>query len=67
MGSRGVDAPGLADRLREQEEHLPICRWCGCGQLYVLEECPDPNFGALGVVQRTLKCDWAGCGKLTTD
>jgi hypothetical protein len=65
MGAR--DVSGLADRLREQEEHLPGCRWCGRGQLYVLEEHLDANYGALGVVQRTLKCDWAGCGRLTAD
>jgi hypothetical protein len=67
MGSRGVDASGLVDRLREQEEQLPTCPWCGRGRLYVLKESLDPNFGALGVVQRTLKCDWVDCGKLTVD
>jgi hypothetical protein len=53
----------LRDRLVEQEEHLPSCRWCRRASLYVLEERPDPIFGALGVVERTLKC--ARCGRQT--
>jgi hypothetical protein len=52
----------LTDRLCEQEEHLPACPRCGRTNLYVLEERPDPNYGALGVVQRTLQC--ADCSKL---
>jgi hypothetical protein len=53
----------LADSLIDQEDQLPPCRWCRRATLYVLEERPDPIFGALGVVERTLKC--AGCGQLT--
>jgi len=30
----------------------------------VIEETPDPNFGALGVSSRILRCDSPGCGKL---
>ena len=55
----------LAEQLREQEEHPLICRFCKIGNLYVLEERPDSIFGALGVVNRVLKCDVADCGKLT--
>ena len=53
----------LADSLIDQEDQLPPCRWCRRATLYVLEERPDPIFGALGVVERTLKC--TGCGQLT--
>ena len=59
------DADSLADRLREQEEHLPICPACRIGTLCVVEERPDPIFGALGVVQRVLKCDASDCGQFT--
>jgi len=58
-----LEAIDLADRLREQEELLPACEWCGRLGLYVLEERPDPHFGALGVVQRRLMC--ADCGRLS--
>jgi hypothetical protein len=61
----GTDPDSLADRLREQEEHLPICPACRIGTLCVVEERPDPLFGALGVVQRILKCDASDCGQLT--
>jgi hypothetical protein len=56
-------AAALAERLREQAERFPACQWCGHASLYLLEERPDMNFGALGVVQRTLKC--ADCEELT--
>jgi hypothetical protein len=56
-------AATLADRLLEQEDLLPPCRWCGWAALYVHEERLDPIFGALGIVERTLKC--ARCDKLT--
>jgi hypothetical protein len=58
-----LEAIDLTDRLREQEEHLPACTTCGQLRLYVLEERPDPNFGVLGVVQRTLRC--ADCDRLS--
>jgi hypothetical protein len=44
-----------------------ICTFCGKGMLVVIDERPDPNFGALGVFDRTLKCSAKGCGKLTID
>ena len=53
---------GLADRLREQEECLPDCPTCKGASLYILEERLDPNYGVLGIVQRTLKCP--NCGQL---
>jgi hypothetical protein len=50
--------------LLEQEDPLPPCCGCGWASLYLHEERPHPIFGALGVVERTLKC--ARCDKLTT-
>ena len=46
-------------------EALPVCPWCGAGHLNVIEETPDPNFGALGVSSLTLRCDAPACGRLT--
>jgi hypothetical protein len=54
----------LADKLREQEERPEVCPTCGKGKLQVLDEVPDPTFGTLGVVQRTLKCDAPQCGQV---
>jgi hypothetical protein len=56
----------VADRLSLPEDR-PTCEWCGRGKLHLIEEKPDPNFGALGVTSRTLKCDDPACGKLTVD
>ena len=42
-----------------------MCSKCGKGRLQLIEETPDPNFGALGVSRQTLRCDSAACGKLT--
>ena len=61
----GTDPDSHADRLREQEEHLPICPACRIGTLCIVEERPDPIFGALGVVQRVLKCNASDCGRFT--
>src|ERR671913_1151704 len=33
-----------------------VCPWCRAGHLEVIEETPDPNFGALGVSSLTLRC-----------
>jgi hypothetical protein len=49
------------------EDSRPTCAFCGNGKLVLIAERPDPNFGALGVVEQTLRCNWAGCGKLTID
>jgi hypothetical protein len=54
----------LADKLREQEERPTICPACGKGRLRLLDEAPDPTFGTLGIVRRTLKCDAPECGQL---
>ena len=35
-------------------EAPPLCPWCSTGHLDVIEETPDPNFGALGVSSRIL-------------
>jgi hypothetical protein len=45
-------------------EPPPVCPSCKAGHLQVIEETPDPNFGALGVSSRILRCDSPGCGKL---
>jgi hypothetical protein len=47
-------------------ENRPTCSWCGQGKLDLIDERPDPNFGALGMSTRTLRCDSPTCGKLTT-
>ena len=46
-------------------EAPPVCPWCEAGHLVVIAETPDPNFGALGVSNLTLRCDAPACGKLT--
>jgi hypothetical protein len=43
----------LADMLREQEARPAVCPVCGKGKLRVLDEKPDPIYGALGAVRRT--------------
>ncbi len=58
------DLRAVAARLSPQETR-PICVSCGKGQLVLVEERPDPNYGILGVVQQTLKCDSPECGKIT--
>jgi hypothetical protein len=66
----------LADRVSAIEEKLnsrsssivddrPTCPFCGVGKLRLIDAQPDPNFGALGMIRETLKCDARGCGKLT--
>ncbi len=54
----------VAAKLSHRESQ-PICSACGKGRLVLVDEVPDPNFGVLGVVRQTLKCDSAGCGKVT--
>ena len=53
----------VAARLSFQDNR-PICA-CEKGRLVLVDERPDPNFGILGVMQQTLKCDSPECGKLT--
>jgi hypothetical protein len=55
----------LANKLREQEERPETCPACGKGKLRLLDEVPDPTFGTLGVMRRTLKCDALECGQLS--
>lgn len=43
----------------------PVCSWCGAGHLKVIDETPDPNFGALGVSSLIWRCDAPACGRLT--
>ena len=60
------DLQAVAARLSLQDNR-PTCAFCGKGKLVLIAERPDPNFGALGVVEQTLRCDRADCGKLTID
>jgi hypothetical protein len=60
------DLQAVAARLSLQDSR-PTCAYCGKGKLVLIDERPDPNFGALGVVEQTLKCDSGDCGKLTID
>jgi hypothetical protein len=43
----------------------PLCPQCRIGHLEVIEETPDPNFGALGVTSRLMRCDAPACARLT--
>jgi hypothetical protein len=54
----------VAAKLSLQEDR-PTCAYCGRGRLVLIEEKPDPDFGILGMLRQTLKCDSAECGKLT--
>ena len=58
------DLRAVAAKLSAQENR-PTCVCCGKGHLLLVEERPDPNYGILGVVQQTLKCDSPECGKIT--
>ncbi|MPZ29461.1 MAG: hypothetical protein GEV13_00430 [Rhodospirillales bacterium] len=60
------DLRAVAAKLSHQD-NPPICAFCGKGKLVLIDERPDRNFGALGVVEQTLRCDAADCGKLTID
>jgi len=60
------DLQAVAARLSRQDKR-PTCVFCGKGKLDLIAERPDPNFGALGVVEQTLRCDSIECGKLTVD
>jgi hypothetical protein len=41
------------------------CQFCERGKLDLIDERPDPIFGALGMTCQTLRCDAPECGKLT--
>ena len=41
------------------------CQRCERGKLDLIDERPDPIFGALGMTCQTLRCDAPECGKLT--
>jgi hypothetical protein len=47
------------------KENQPTCIRCGKGRLILIDELPDPNFGVLGLMQQTWKCDSPDCGKVT--
>ena len=56
----------VASRMMPVEPRA-TCPWCGRGKIDLVEEKPDPIFGALGVASRTLRCDAVDCGRLTVD
>lgn len=55
----------LVERTSAPRDDRPTCGWCKRGRLDLIEEKPDPIFGALGMTVSTLKCDAPECGKLT--
>ncbi len=60
------DLHAVAAKLSHQDNR-PICAVCGKGRLELIGERPDPNYGILGVVEQTLKCDSVGCGHIVVD
>ena len=50
------DLQAVAAKLSLQDNR-PTCAFCGMGKLVLIDERPDPNFGALGVVEQTLRCN----------
>jgi Cys-tRNA synthase (O-phospho-L-seryl-tRNA:Cys-tRNA synthase) len=58
------DVRAAAARISFEEDHT-ICEYCGRGRLTLVDEAPDKNFGILGMLRQTLKCDAPDCGKLT--
>lgn len=60
------DLQAVAAKLSLQDNR-PICAFCGEGKLVLIAQRPDPNFGALGVVEQTFRCNAAECGRLTID
>lgn len=60
------DLHAVAAKLSHQDNR-PICSICGKGRLDVIGERPDPNYGILGVVEQTLRCDQAACRHITVD
>ena len=60
------DLQAVAAKLSLQDNRA-TCAFCGKGKLVLIAERADPNFGALGVVEQTLRCDRVDCGKITID
>ena len=60
------DLQAVAAKLSRQDNR-PTCTFGGKGKLVLISERPDPNFGALGVVEQTFRCDSPECAKLTID
>lgn len=60
------DLQAVAAKLSMQDNRQ-TCAFCGKGKLVLIAERPDPNFGALGVVEQTFRCNSSECGKLTID
>ena len=58
------DLQAVAAKLQDNRQ---TCAFCGKGKLVLIAERPDPNFGALGVVEQTFRCNFPECGKLTID
>ena len=50
---------------RSRHDDRATCEGCGQGKLDLIDERPDPIFGALGMTCQTLKCDFLECGKLS--
>jgi len=68
MGHKAMDLLAelhvVASKLSRREDRL-VCGCCHNGRLVLIDERPDPNFGILGLLRQTLKCDSPECGKLT--
>jgi len=47
------------------QDDRPACECCGQGKLDLIDERPDPIFGALGMTCQTFRCDFLECGKVT--
>jgi hypothetical protein len=58
------EARAAAARISPEEDRT-ICEYCRRGRLTLVDEAPDKNFGILGRLRQTLKCDAPDCGKLT--
>jgi hypothetical protein len=58
------ELPAVAAKLSPHDDR-PTCECCCQGKLDLIDERPDPIFGALGMTYQTLKCDFLECGKLT--
>ena len=58
-----TEQQAAAPKRGRRDQRQP-CEFCGQGKLDLIDERPDPIFGALGMTCQTLKCDFIGCGKL---
>ena len=57
-----VSEETLLAALLTQDAKGAACKVCGKGVLVLVDERPDPNYGALGMIQQTWKCDCPECG-----